>query len=193
MKVCIRFEKQYLKQVLRNVKNVNIEYIDHNDDEMVLVLDIKRVTNDLLLKLLPFTKAKIPNEEVVNAIKVIFNNSLDFQIETEFENVWGLFSQMSDVNDFVVKDIVLELKALSILGVYYNENNPNNGNPLLNVKVGRESSEVIYFTGLVDSNITDEDIEDIKRLYRLSRVAEFNLDIESLFNYKRITIRNWWD
>ena len=191
MKVAIRFEKQYLEKILKNVKNVSIENVD--DNEMVVVLDIKDVTTDLLLKLLPYTKIKNPNEEVVSAIKVIFNNSLDFQIETDYENVYGLFSQMTDVNDFVVSDVISKLKALSVLGVYYNENNPNNGNPLLKIKVGRESSEVIYFTGLLNFGVTEEDLEDIKRLYKLPGVAEFDVEIESFFHYRRIIIRNWWD
>jgi hypothetical protein len=191
MKVAIRFEKQYLEKILKIIKNVSIENVD--DNEMVVVLDIKDVTTDLLLKLLPYTKIKNPNEEVVSAIKVIFNNSLDFQIETEYENVCGLFSQMTDVNDFVVSDVISKLKALSVLGVYYNENNPNNGNPLLKIKVGRESSEVIYFTGLLNFGVTEEDLEDIKRLYKLPGVAEFDVEIESFFHYRRIIIRNWWD
>ena len=193
MKVSVRLKKQYLEQVLEKVKHIAKKNIEVFDDDIVLVLDIKNVTFELLEDLLPYTKPQEVDKKVVEALKTIYEISIDFQIETDYANVAEMLRQLNDVNDFIVEIIAKRIDLLSILGVYYNENNPNNGRPLFKIKVGREGSEVIYFTELMTPKITDKDISEIKRLYKLPRVDEFDAEIDKFMNYKHFSIRNWWD
>lgn len=135
--------------------------------------------------------------DCVNA-SIPFRN-LDFKCRCEsFNDMIKCLQLIHSYNEFDSDLIAPMAKTFLNKGVFYNDNNPNNGNDLFTFDVAREGSPALYVSlSLVRSQIS---LVDGKQY----NAAQFNADMEAFsqacrcdeFNIEKgytLVARFWWD
>ncbi len=152
-------------------------------------------------------------EAIVNGImsdkrilyKKMFEESLRHNTELGYENAVEYIRAIGSYNEFEANKVIEMLDEIDELipRAYYNEGNPNNGKRNYSIRVGRESSPVMYIV-LYSWKSTDG-IEQIKELeakeHEFEQIAlkigladEFFMSHkESHYGYYGLEMRIWWD
>lgn len=130
----------------------------------------------------------------------VFDQSLNFAIELEFEQARQFIRRINQYNDFHWARVLDALDTIDRLipGYDYGPDNPNNGHRSYTVKVGREGSPVLYLERYEWGNkerLTDDRIEMIRSSMETIALAdEADVKIEALaIGGRRIEFRFWWD
>ena len=120
--------------------------------------------------------------------------------ETTLNNMIGLVESMPSFNDKNNQVVARELRRLieMLPKTYYNENNPNNGDYLIN-QITLRGDDTILLRGVkIVKEETKEDLEKIKRLVNTigkdMKADEHSVKNEYYgYNMQEIKIRLWWD
>lgn len=120
--------------------------------------------------------------------------------ETTLNTIIGLVESMPSFNDKDNQVVARELKRLieMLPKTYYNENNPNNGDYLIN-QITLRGDDTILLRGVkIVKEETKEDLEKIERL--VNNIGKDMKADEHLvkseyygYNMQEIKIRLWWD
>ena len=120
--------------------------------------------------------------------------------ESKIDVITGLIAAMPSFNSKDNQVVARELRKLleMLPKTYYNENNPNNGDYLIN-QVTLKGDDTILLRGVkIVKEETKEDIEKIKRLVttigKNMKADEYSVKSEFYgYNMQEIKIRLWWD
>lgn len=120
--------------------------------------------------------------------------------ESRIDMITGLIAAMPSFNDKDNQVVAKELRKLleTLPKTYYNENNPNNGDYLIN-QVTLRGDDTILLRGVkIVNEETKEDILKIKRLItnfgQNTNADEYSVKSEYYgYNMQEIKIRLWWD
>ncbi len=138
------------------------------------------------------TLGKYGKQEITFSIRKGNENKIDSIVE--------LIASMQDFNEKKNKEVARGIRRLIELlpKTYYNENNPNNGDYLIN-QITLRGDDTILLRGVkIRKEETKEDFEKIKRLVD-SIGKDINADEHRTtsedygYNMQEIKIRLWWD
>lgn len=125
--------------------------------------------------------------------------NLNFRVECKnLEDLQQCVKIIDSYNDFNWKTINKALNEHVSHKVYYNQDNPNNGNDLFTFHIGREGSPVIYIDFnsklrakyKIDKTLTQEEFKEIiKNLAKDALADEHSTESTA----SGITARLWWD
>lgn len=133
---------------------------------------------------------------------------VEFRPDEDMLTIKEYINSIGHYNAFdYIKVIQLVDKIDSIIPrVYHGENNPNNGNRLWTIDIGRERSPVIYITIEVKALGKDHIHPDLQQIIinecktAASEAAADEIsheihetDIGKQYHYKSIELRFWWD
>lgn len=143
--------------------------------------------------------------------KQLVDLSLQFRVQLPYEEILNVAEAANGYNNFNTSVLREMLKKFDeIIPVqFYNEGNPNNGNRLYRLSIGREGSMVIYLnmSGYINCG---RDLEVIKLIqekekelemiaYNIGKADEFSIEVEETgggVNSIKVTsleMRIWWD
>lgn len=130
----------------------------------------------------------------------VFERSLNFAVELEFEQARHFIRRINQYNDFHWARVFDALDAIDRLipGCHYGPDNPNNCRRSYTLKVGREGSPVLYLERYEWGNrerLTDDRIEMIRSsMEAIAQADEADVEIRPLaIGGRRIEFRFWWD
>jgi len=131
----------------------------------------------------------------------VFERSLHFQVELEFDQACRFIRRINQYNDFEWTHVVDALDHIDRLipRRSYGPENPNNGQRDYRLRVGREGSPVLYLDRLEVGEklpLTDASIKAIcEEMELIGGADEADASIEplSFTNGRHVTFRFWWD
>lgn len=142
----------------------------------------------------------------------MFENSLQhkmqFRPDYAMEDIHTYINAIGSYNEFNTEKVLTMIDKIDSLipRAYYSETNPNNGNRLWTMDIGREYSPVIYITIEVKSLGEDSFNPDIvpiiitegEALAKEARADEISHEIHeseagTRYHYKCLEFRFWWD
>lgn len=146
-------------------------------------------------------------QDVINAwdvLEKVGKPELTFTLhkgnETTLNTIIGLVESMPSFNDKNNQVVARELRRLieMLPKTYYNENNPNNGDYLIN-QITLRGDDTILLRGVkIVKEETKEDFEKVRRLVNTigkdMKADEYSVKGEYYgYNMQEIKVRLWWD
>lgn len=130
----------------------------------------------------------------------VFERSLNFAVELEFEQARHFIRRINQYNDFHFARVLDALDAIDRLipRYRYGAENPNDGRRNYRLKVGREGSPVLYLERHEwgnDERLTDDGMAMIRNaMHTIALADEADVDVEPFdVDGRRIVFRFWWD
>lgn len=131
----------------------------------------------------------------------VFERSLHFEIELDFDATRAFIRRINQYNDFHWTHVLDALDDVDRLipRRQYAPGNPNNGQRDYRLRIGRDGSPVLYIERLEVGNkvpLSDRSIKAIcDDMERIGKADEADASIEplSFADGRRITFRFWWD
>lgn len=133
---------------------------------------------------------------------------VEFRPDYSMEKIQEYIKAIGRYNAFEacrVLDMIDKIDSI-IPEVYHGENNPNNGNRLWKIDIGREYSPVIYINievkalgkDRIHPDLQPIIINECKAAARKAAADEISheiheMDIGKRYHYKSIELRFWWD
>jgi hypothetical protein len=132
----------------------------------------------------------------------VFNASLHFRVELDYDNTCRFIERIHRYNDFESGSVLQALAAIDRLipRRFYTIGNPNNGERRYRLSVGREGSPVLYleyYEWCGNPPLDDATSQTICREMELTGHAdEADCEIDDLpfmGGSRKLTFRFWWD
>jgi hypothetical protein len=131
----------------------------------------------------------------------IFERSLHFQVELDFDAIRAFIRRINQYNDFHWAHVLDALDDVDRLipRRQYGAGNPNNGQRDYALRIGREGSPVLYLDRLELGHkvpLKDSCIKAIcEEMQLIGKADEANASIEplSFASGRKLTFRFWWD
>lgn len=143
-----------------------------------------------------------PAQDAADTIfDAVFDRSLHFQVELDFDQACRFIRRINQYNDFHWGHVLDALDHIDRLipRRSYGPNNPNNGQRDYTLKIGREGSPVIYLDRLEffdKEQLSDERIKAIceeMELIGMADEADASIESAAIPNGRHISFRFWWD
>lgn len=131
----------------------------------------------------------------------VFERSLHFEIELEFDAIRAFIRRINQYNDFHWAHVLDALDDVDRLipRRHYGPENPRNGERDYTLRIGRDGSPVLYLDRLEVGHkvpLTDNSIKAIcEEMQLIGKADEADALIEplSFAQGRNITFRFWWD
>lgn len=131
----------------------------------------------------------------------VFERSLHFQVELDFDATRAFIRRINQYNDFHWAHVLDALDDVDRLipRRHYGPENPHNGERDYTLKIGREGSPVLYIERLEVGNkvpLRDGTIKSIcEEMELIGKADEADASVEplSFAQGRKVTFRFWWD
>lgn len=141
-------------------------------------------------------------QDTANAIfDAVFDRSLHFQVELDFDEACQFIRRIDRYNDFDWAHVLDALDHIDRLipRRRYGPNNPNNGQRDYTLRIGREGSPVLYLDRLEfydKDRLSDDRIKAIceeMELIGMADEADASVEPAAIPDGRHIIFRFWWD
>ena len=146
-------------------------------------------------------------EFFVKLYDISLNHKVQFNPDSDMNEIKTYIEAIGQGNGYYPDKVLSMIEKIDkiIPRVYYNAGNPNNGNRLWEIDIGREYSPVIYITiktrslgkDLIDPQTIPAIINDCKSAAERAKADEIGYEIDNAENdhygYREINLRFWWD